>query len=323
MAVYTEVTDDALDAFLADYALGAALSCKGIAEGVENSNFLLHTETGFYILTLFEKRVHAEDLPFFLGLMSHLAAAGFPCPEPVPARDGEALRHLAGRPATIVSFLDGVWVKRPQAAHCRQLGEAMARMHGQADGFSLTRTNALAQPHWRPLFAASASRADSVAPGLGSLIEAELDHLDAAWPADLPVGIVHADLFPDNVFFIRNVFSGFIDFYFACNDMLSYDLAIALNAWCFETDGQLNVTKAMALLEGYQAVRPLTEAERRAMPILARGAAMRFLLTRLHDWLHHVEGSYVVPKDPKEYAMKLRFHQSVHGPEAYGLAGAP
>ena len=321
MAVYTEVSDEELDAFINSYDIGALTSYKGIAEGVENSNFLVQTETGPYILTLYEKRVNPNDLPFFLGLKEHLSARGLNCPTPLRNRDGKALGHLAGRPAAMVTFLEGMWVRRPNVSHCEQLGAAMARMHEAAEGFEIRRENALSVAGWRPLFAMCADRADTVLEGLRAEIEAELDHFEANWPTDLPRGVIHADLFPDNVFFLRNQLSGIIDFYFACNDLLAYDLAICINAWCFEPDGMFNVTKTRALLKGYQSVRRLNRAEYDALPMLARGAALRFLLTRLYDWLNVPEGAVVTPKDPGEYIKKLRFHRSIRSAGDYGVKG--
>jgi homoserine kinase type II len=319
MAVYTEVSDSELEDFLAEYDLGELLACKGIAEGVENSNFLVHTEKGHFILTLYEKRVAEADLPFFLGLMEHLAGRGISCPLPVKARDGAALRRLAGRPAAIVNFLDGMSVRRPQTGHCASLGAALAAMHAAGRDFPLRRANALSCPAWRPLFDLSRGRGDTVEAGLCGLIAAELDYLEARWPAGLPEGVIHADLFPDNVFFLHGEVSGIIDFYFACNDLLAYDIAICLNAWCFEPDNSFNVTKARALLKGYGRVRPLEQAELDLLPVLARGAALRFLLTRLHDWLTVPDGALVTPKDPMEYVRRLRFHQKVTSAAEYGL----
>lgn len=319
MAVYTEVTDEELASFLAGYDLGQMLSLKGIAEGVENSNYLLHTEAGFFILTLYERRVAEADLPFFLGLMEHLAGHGINCPQPVRDRSGKALGRLADRPAVIVTFLDGLSVKRPEASHCAMVGEALARLHLAGADFSLKRGNALAVDDWPGLFAPARARADEVRHGLAATIAEELDFVRAHWPRDLPQGVIHADLFPDNVFFLGKELSGLIDFYFACNDALAYDLVICLNAWCFEPDCSFNVTKAMAMVSGYQRQRPLTQAEKAALPVLARGAALRFLLTRLVDWLDVPAGALVKPKDPLEYFKKLRFHRQVAGPQDYGL----
>lgn len=321
MAVYTEISGEELDAFVADYAIGEVTSYKGIAEGVENSNYLLRTDggDGTYFLTLYEKRVAPDDLPFFIGLMEYLAGRGISCPLPVHGRDGLALRTLAGRPAAIVTFLDGMSVRRPRPQHCASLGEGLARLHLAGQGFAMRRANALSVRHWRPLYARCAERADETAQGLGAELDAELRFLENCWPEALPEGVIHADAFPDNVFFLHGALSGFIDFYFACNDALAYDIAICLNAWCFEADGAFNVTKARMMLAAYQAVRPLSPAELAALPLLARGSALRFLLTRLHDWLFPIDGALVKPKDPLEYLHKLRFHRDISGPGAYGI----
>nr|WP_306766398.1 homoserine kinase [Shinella pollutisoli] len=320
VAVYTDITEDDLARFLTAYDAGTLTSYKGIAEGVENSNFLLHTTKGAFILTLYEKRVDPGDLPFFLGLMHHLAEKGLSCPLPLPRNDGALLGELSGRPAAMISFLEGMWLRKPAAKHCREVGRALAEMHLAGEGFSLTRRNALSVDGWRPLWEKSAGRADEVETGLQAEIGGELAFLEARWPKDLPAGVIHADLFPDNVFFIGERLSGLIDFYFACNDLLAYDVSICLNAWCFEKDGAFNLTKGMALLAGYESVRPLSEAEAAALPLLSRGSALRFFLTRLYDWLTTPEGALVVKKDPLEYLRKLRFHRQVAGPAEYGLA---
>ena len=319
MAVYTEVADDELRSFLTAYDLGAVLSFKGIAEGVENSNYMLQTERGTYILTLYEKRVARGDLPFFLGLMDHLAAGGFPCPTPVHGKDGTVLRELAGRPAAIVTFLSGLWPRRILPVHCKGLGAAMARMHLASASFKLKRENSLSHDGWRAIYEGCRGRADTVQAGLEKVIAAELEFVDEHWPENLPTGVIHADLFPDNIFFLNETLSGVIDYYFACNDFYAYELAICLNAWCFEPDGSFNVTKARNMLQAYRGLRPFSAEELEFMPVLARGAALRFLLTRLYDLIHHPEGALVKPKDPLEYLRKLKFHQRVKGPSAYGL----
>ena len=319
MAVYTDVTTDDLARFLSGYDIGELLSYKGIAEGVENSNFLVHTSAGNFILTLYEKRVAEADLPFFIALMEHLAARGINCPQPVKNKQGGMLGRVAGRPAAIVTFLDGLWMRRPNASHCAGVGEALAKLHLAGGDFGMQRKNALSIEAWRPLYETARARGDSVRPGLCADIAAELDVLDTCWPGNLPHGVIHADLFPDNVFFLGDNLSGLIDFYFACTDMLAYDVAICLNAWCFEPDHSYNVTKGRALLKAYARVRALSAAERAALPVLARGAAMRFLLTRLVDWLAVPDGALVKPKDPLEYFRKLRFHQSVRSVADYGF----
>ncbi len=321
MAVYTDVAAEELAAFLAAYDVGELLSYKGIAEGVENSNFLVHTGAGHFILTLYEKRVAAGDVPFFLALMEHLAKRGLTCPLPVKNRAGNALGKLAGRPAALVTFLDGMWIRRPSAGHCAALGEALAKLHLAGDDFPFKRTNALSVDGWRALHAACAARADEVQPGLAAAMAKELAHLEKAWPRDLPQGVIHADLFPDNVFFLGDKLSGLIDFYFACIDTLAYDVAICLNAWCFESDHSYNVTKGRELLQAYAKTRALSAAEREALPLLCRGAALRFLLTRLEVWLDVPPGALVRPKDPMEYVRKLRFHQAVKSVRDYGIDG--
>jgi homoserine kinase type II len=319
MAVYTDVTDEELQHFLAGYHIGSLLAYKGIAEGVENSNFLLHTSAGYYILTLYEKRVAASDLPFFLNLIEHLAKRGLTCPQPVRNRAGEALGRLAGRPAAIVTFLDGMWIRRPSATHCAAVGEALAKLHLAGADFPMTRRNGLSVEGWRPLFDAAGARADQVRPGIGEAIARELDHVERGWARGLPQGVIHADLFPDNVFFLGDRLSGLIDFYFACTDAFAYDVAICLNAWCFEPDHSYNITKGRALFGGYRRARPLNGAEIASLPVLCRGAALRFLLTRLVDWLEVPPGALVKPKDPLEYYRKLRFHQANASARDYGL----
>ncbi|HCD83379.1 MAG TPA: homoserine kinase [Agrobacterium sp.] len=321
MAVYTDITEDDLRNFLIQYDTGTLTSYKGIAEGVENSNFLLHTTKDPLILTLYEKRVEKNDLPFFLGLMQHLAAKGLSCPLPLPRKDGELLGELSGRPAALISFLEGMWLRKPEAKHCREVGKALAAMHLAGEGFEIERPNALSVEGWKVLWDKSEDRADEVEKGLKDEIRPEIDYLAAHWPKDLPAGVIHADLFQDNVFFLGDELSGLIDFYFACNDLLAYDVSICLNAWCFEKDGAYNVTKGKALLEGYQSVRPLSAEELDALPLLARGSALRFFLTRLYDWLTTPEGALVVKKDPLEYLRKLRFHRSISHVAEYGLAG--
>jgi homoserine kinase type II len=268
---------------------------------------------------LYEKRVALGDLPFFLGLMAHLAQHGIVCPQPVKTRHGDALGTLAGRPAAIIDFLEGVWPRKPNAAHCAAVGQALAKLHLAGRDFSMTRVNALSVSGWRPLFETAASRADTLQHGLRVLLAAELDHLEKSWPKHLPDGVIHADLFPDNVLFLGDRLSGLIDFYFACNDILAYDIAICMNAWCFETDHSFNVTKARAFLNAYGRERKLSDAEQDSLPLLARGAALRILLTRLVDWFNVPPGALVRPKDPLEYVRKLRFQQSVASIRDYGV----
>ena len=319
MAVYTEVSDEALAAFLADYHIGRMVAFRGIAEGVENSNFSLRTTAGDFILTLYEKRVDPAELPWFLGLMEHLAGRGIVCPQPVRARDGIALRQLSGKYAAITTFLPGVWPRRVRPEHCAPVGTALAALHQAGADYAPSRSNALGPAGWSPLLARSLDGADTVQPGLGGELSAALDRILAHWPGTLPIGHIHADLFPDNVFFLDGALSGLIDFYFAATDFFAYDLAVCLNAWCFEQDLSFNITKARALLTAYAAVRPLSPAERAALPVLCQGAALRFALTRLYDWINTPADAMVTRKNPMEYVRRLRFHLAAADEHAYGL----
>jgi len=318
MAVYTDVSFEELNSLLADYDIGEPQTFKGIAEGVENSNFYLQTDRGAYILTLYEKRVHAEDLPYFLGLMTHLAEHGIACPLPVRSKSGAYSTELRGRPAALLTFLNGVSLRKPEVENCRAAGDALARVHAASKNFALKRKNALSLAGWQSLAEQTREKASTVQSDLEKLILETLSEL-SAWPHDLPEGVIHADLFPDNVLFLDGKVSGLIDFYFACNDALAYDIAIMLNAWCFEGDGAFNMTKSKALLSAYQARRSLTKKEIEALPLLARGAALRFLLTRLYDWLNPDPSAFVRPKDPRDYIKRLRFHRNIQTAAEYGL----
>jgi homoserine kinase type II len=319
MAVYTEIGEIELAAFVASYDIGGVLSCKGIAEGVENSNYLLRTDKGPFILTLYEKRVDPRDLPFFLGLMEHLAERGLTCPVPVHDRAGVALKTLAGRPAALVTFLDGIWLRHREPKHCAAVGSALAQLHQAGEGFAIPRKNALGIAGWRPLFERFARDADTISPGLRTVIARELDDLEAHWPHDLPTGVIHADLFPDNVFFLGDRLSGLIDFYFACNDAYAYDVAVCLNSWCFDTKHAFDVEKSSAFLASYNTIRPLSAQERATLLVLARGAALRFLLTRAYDWLNTPAGALVNRHDPLEYLTKLQAFKAMPDEAALGL----
>lgn len=309
MAVYTDVSDTEIADFMAAYDLGDVVSCKGIAEGVENSNYLVHLETGPYILTLYEKRVNPDDLPFFINLMRFLAENDFDCPLPVTDKNGQALRKLCQRPAALITFLKGLWPKQIAPYHCAELGRKMAEMHLLTAKFDQTRPNNMGLNAWQELISLCATKMAAYPQDIYPDLQTELNFLADHWPTDLPKAVIHADLFPDNVFFQHQHISGIIDYYFACTDFVAYDLAIALNAWCFDDNNQLDKLKSHALLSAYQALRPLNAAEQQAFPTLCRGAALRFLSTRLYDWLHPVPGAIVSPKDPDEYWQKLCFHQ--------------
>ena len=321
MAVYTHVSDAALAAFLSDYALGEAVTFKGIAEGVENSNYFLETTQGKYILTLFEKRVRAEDLPFFVDLKQHLAAKHFPCPLPIAGRDGDTLRPLAGRTALIISFLPGLSPRLPSRAQCHALGAGLARLHQAAADYDGQRENSLGPLSWPRLWQGRDRQAEALRPGLSRDIIADLDRLKtlAASMQALPQGIIHADLFPDNAFFMDDKLTGVIDFYFACTGALAYDLAICLNAWAFGQDGTFNFPKAQSLILGYTSIRPLLAQEKALFPALCHGSAMRFFLTRLIDWSDTPPDAWVQPKDPLDYANRLAFHRRCESLSDYGL----
>lgn len=327
MAVYTQLSNEMMAELVeTTYGLGQLAFAVGIAQGVENSNYLLDVMAPDgrevkTILTLYEKRVRIEELPFFLALMEHLAARGVNCPLPIKRRDGGVISTVEGRPAAMVSFLHGrsrTILKNP---HVAGVGKALAGLHRAASGFTMTRANALSLPGWQSLAASMRGQLDGIASGLESLVTAELEYLAQHWPKPdaLPRGIIHADLFPDNVFFEEDKLTGIIDFYFACEDFFAYDLAIVLNAWCFEVSKEFNPTKSRLLLQAYQLLRPLTDGEKAAFPVLLRGAALRFLLTRSYDWLHRNKDALVTPKDPLEYLAKLRFHQQVRGGQEYGV----
>ncbi|MFT6558804.1 homoserine kinase [Sneathiella sp.] len=321
MAVYTDISDDDLDLIAGNYPIGEILSCKGIAEGVENSNFLLHSETGHFILTIYEKRVNEEDLPFFLGLMEHLADHGYVSPRPVKTKSGESLSRVAGKPAALIEFLEGRSMRRVSPEHCALLGRSLADLHIAGDGFQIQRPNSLTIDSWRPLFEASLASTgiDLISKREISEISTEIGDLEKNWPENLPEGVIHADLFPDNIFFLNGQVSGVIDYYFACNDFLAYDIAVCLNAWCFESDASFNITKARRLLNSYQRARPLEKTELQALPLLSRGAAMRFYLTRLYDWINQIDGALVKPKDPSEYLQKIRFLRDVKSVAEFGI----
>ena len=306
-------------AFLGLYELGNLLSFAGIAEGVENSNYLLRTDKANYILTLYEKRVHADDLPFFIGLMQHLSQTGLNCPVPVADKNGQILQELCGRPAAIVTFLDGTSQRYPNVDKCRALGQALAQFHRRSEGFEGVRENALGPKGWAPLLASIDGELPGIPDGTLELTTASLNEILDNWPANLPAGHIHADMFPNNVLFVGDKLTGIIDFYFACQDLYAYDIAVCLNSWCFDADGSFNITKSGALLHGYEKERPLLEAEKQALPILNQGAAMRFFLTRLYDWINTPADALVAALNPMEFWSRLRFHQRAKGPEDYGL----
>jgi homoserine kinase type II len=306
MAVYTQVSAEALGAFLARYDHGELLSAKGIAEGVQNSNYLVETTADRFILTLYEERTSTEDLPFFLDMLDHLAADGNPVPRALPDRDGVAIQQLAGRSACLIEFLTGVSVSHPTAAQAYAAGAAMGHMHTSLAGFGQTRANPLGADTWRPFLARCGRDIDSIAPGLFDRTEAALRSVLAQWPRDLPMAAIHSDLFPDNVLMLGDRVTGVIDFYFACTDIRAYDLAVMHTSWAFDGNGEnYNAAIGKALIDGYAGQFALSDAERGALPILARGACLRFLLTRAWDWLNTPADALVTRKDPLAYWRRL------------------
>ena len=319
MAVYTQIQADDLKNLLAQFDIGELVSTEGIAEGVENSNYLLKTTAGKYILTLIEKRAQPDELPFYTGFMSYLRGHGIPCANVIADKSGRTIFTLANRPALITEFLEGAWPREIYAHHCQAVGEVLASMHRFGRTFPMRRTNTLALPAWAGLIHACADRADEVEKGLFGMLQGELDYLQKNWPKYLSKGAVHADLFPDNVFFIDERVSGVIDFYFSCWDTLAYDLMLAFNPWCFDWKGDLDLGRAHAFLSSYHKQRPLTKNELKSLPFFGRAAAVRIIATRLYDWLNPVEGALVRAKDPMEHVKILRFHQKVISLSDYGF----
>lgn len=320
MAVYTHVEPDDLAALVARYDIGTVVSCKGIAEGVENSNFLLETTDGRFILTLYEKRVSEGDLPFFVDLLDHLAKRGCPVPAMIRDREGAAIQQVSGRAACIIQFLPGISLTHPTPGQCEAAGAALGSMHRAVADFAGARENSMGHRHWRAI-AEGAGDLDAVIPGLQAMVDDELSHLDAHWPRDLPAHVVHADLFPDNVLMLGDRVTGLIDFYFAATDSRAYDVAVTHAAWAFSADGRdCNADCAAALMRGYATEITLTGDEMAALPLLARGAALRFLLTRAHDWIHTPADALVTRKDPAPFLARLRRYQAADAARLFAAA---
>lgn len=319
MAVYTRVSDQELSNLLQTYNIGVQGELIPIAQGIENSNYFLNTETGRYVLTIYEKRVNKAELPFYLNLMNYLSSKDVPCPTPILNRAGKSLSQVAGKPCAIISFLEGKTSNKIHTEHLEELGRSMAFMHLAGQDFDMSRENNFSLQSWQEMFCDIKERAHKIKLNLSGEMEAQLNFLEKNWPTSLPRGVIHADLFPDNVFYTDKKLVGIIDFYFACNDFFMYDIAICLNAWCFEKSGDFNITKARAMLRSYNKVRKISAEELEALPILSSGAAMRFLLTRSYDWLNRVEGALVETKDPMEYLNKIRFHDGIKSHSEYGI----
>lgn len=316
MAVYTHLSDKQISDFLQNYQLGKLKSAKGIAQGVENTNYMLEIDHGKReeskaILTVFEKRVKQEDLPFYINFMAHLSAKGINCPLPYQQKNGQMIGELAGKPAVLISFLNGAGVDAIEVFHLAELGAEIGLMHQVVQDFAESRGNDLAPNKLGYLYAKVAGKLDELQQGLSEAIGAEIENMKRWDALEIPRGVIHADLFPDNVFFEDKSLTGVIDFYFACSDWLAYELAICMNAWCFEADHSINQHKVDALLKSYQTHRKLSDKEKELLPFLARGAALRFMLTRAHDWFYRVEGAMVQPKDPREYLHKWKYWKNL------------
>jgi len=310
MAVYTKITKHMLESFLENYDLGKLLSFIGIQEGVENTNYKLIMSTGSYIFTIFEKRVNENELPFFVELKNHLFKKNFLCPKPISNKDGIYINKIKNKPCLITTFLNGKKVKFINELHCQQLGKQIALMHINTSDLKIFRENNLSQNYWAKLFDNFKYNKNNKYKYMFKIVEEEINFLENNWPKKLPSGIIHSDVFHDNVFFDNNFFSGIIDFYFACYDFYSYELAICINAWCFNSQNKLDVSKSLALLHSYQNYRKISKIEQKTFPIVLRGAAMRFLLTRLNDSIFYKKKSYVKIKDPLEYFQILLFHKN-------------
>ncbi len=310
MAVHTHITPEALKAFMEPYDLGAVVGFKDIAEGVENSNFHVFTSRTRAILTIFEKRTNPSDLPFFMSFMAHLAAQGIPCPNPLPQKDGNIVTRLRGKPAVLLQFMPGESADPITPDHARAAGQMLARMHLAAADFAQTRVNTMGLTAWEKLILSCLETGAASFGEKVTRLKDELAFLKTHWPDSLPRGVVHADFFPDNVFFDRlgNV-SGVLDFYFSCAEILAYDFMIACNAWCFDKSGAHLSSHADAFLHGYECLRPMSAAEKKALPLLGRAAAVRIIATRLYDWFHTPETSVITRKSPEPYLKILEFHR--------------
>lgn len=318
MAVYTKINKNELENFLLNYKLGKLESFRGIVEGIENTIYLIATNKGKYILTLYEKRVKEQDLPFFMNLLSSLSEQGFKCPSPIKDKEEKFINKIKSKNASLVSYIEGKSKKNLTPLECKDIGEMSAKIHLLSQKVKGEK-NQLSVDYWKNVFNKIKKECDSIKKGLSADISTNLDFLEKNWPTNLPKGIIHADIFPDNVLFNSNKVSGIIDFYFSCEDFFAYDVAICLNSLCFESQSTFNVTKAKNFIKGYNSIRELNKKEKEYLPILAQGAAMRFLITRVYDYLKqtNLDGAIFRTKDPVEYLKRLEFHNSVKSYEDY------
>ena len=320
MAVYTKLSEVELKEFFSKYSLGKLLKYKEIKEGIENTNYFILTEKGKYILTLYEKRVDEKELPFFIGLMRNLYDKNFPSPEPIINKNGNYISEASNKKAAVVSFVDGETKKILNPNECYQVGVNTGKLHSITKNLSGKRENKLSINSWRKIYNKVKKDCHKIHPKLTGIIQKNLDEIEKNWPKNIPQGIIHADLFPDNIFFKDNKLSGIIDFYFSCNDFYAFEIAVCLNALCFDGAKEnlsFNVTKAKKFIDGYSSIRKLTEEEKKYLKILCQGAAIRFLLTRVFDYLNLIEGAIVKIKDPVEYLKRLEFHNNVKNYQDY------
>tara|TARA_B110000196_G_scaffold231526_1_gene200002 strand:- start:392 stop:1360 length:969 start_codon:yes stop_codon:yes gene_type:complete len=320
MAVYTQLSESELKDFFSKYNLGKLLSYKGIKEGIENTNYFTETEKGKFILTIYEKRVEEKDLPFFISLMKNIYDKNFPSPEPIININGSYISEISKKKAAIISFIDGNTKKNLSPDECYQVGTYAAKLHQITKKLNIKRENKLSVNSWREIYNKVRKNCTKIDKNLPEIIEKNLNDIEKNWPKNIPSGIIHADLFPDNIFFKRNKLSGIIDYYFACHDFYAFEIAICLNALCFEGSKEnlsFNVTKATKFINGYSSIRKLTDEEKNSLIILCKGAAIRFLLTRVFDYLNLIEGAIVTVKDPVEYLKRLEFHNSIKSYQDY------
>ena len=316
MAVYTNLNEHQIKVFLELYDIGKLISFSEIREGIENSNFYIKTSNGNFILTIFEKRVDIKDIPFFIQIMVHLNNKGYYCPKPICDKNNIFLQELRGKPAIIVNFLEGKSKNNITIEDCYQVGSSIGLMHCKSDDFKLVRDNSLSIEGWQTLIkncnkTIPISVLDKLQPNLMKDIQNSFDFFLKFWPHFLPKGFIHGDLFPDNVFFVNNKITGVIDFYFSCTDILTYDLAIAINAWCFDKTNNFKDKNYKSLLKGYNSKRKLSKDEKFFLPLLCQAAALRFLLTRLFDWVNTPNEANVVPKNPEEYIIKHKYFKEL------------
>ncbi len=320
MAVYTKLDKEKIDIILANYKLGSIKRYEGIKEGIENTNYFIETEKGKYILTIYEKRVNKEDLPFFSRVMLETSKKKFICPKPISNKNNNYISDLNDKKFMIVSYLDGKSKNNLSPSECKIVGKKTAKFHEITKNFNFKRENNLSVKSWRKIFNQVKDKCNKIHPDLPKLIEANLINIEKEWPKNLPSGIIHADLFNDNILFKDNKFSGFIDFYFSCNDFYAFEIAICFNALCFDGLKQnlsFNVTKAKKFMEGYNEIRKISKEEKKSIKVLSQGAALRFLLTRVFDYINTVDDAIVKIKDPEEYIKRLEFHKNAKSFEDY------